>query len=104
LPDFDKRNQARFEESGEIAAGAQLGNAQLDAAGPRLPGPVAIAVALGPAVNALFAIRRAGKRPDLQLHQPLGGNGHHLAQDSGIGGLLSQALQAHHLVGHRSIL
>jgi hypothetical protein len=33
----------------------------------------------------LFAVRRAGQRLDIDLHQPLGGEGDHLAQNIGVG-------------------
>jgi hypothetical protein len=72
------RHPPRLQEAGKIAAGAQLGDAQLDRAGPRLPDPVAVAVALGAAFEALLAVSRAGQRADLHLHQPLGGKADHL--------------------------
>ena len=59
--------------------------AQLDGAGPRLPVPVAITVALGQPQSVLLAIRGAGGGAHLQLHQSLGGS-------------------VHHVVGHRSFL
>ena len=46
----------RLEEAGEVAALPELGNAQLDGAGPRLPVPLAVAVALRKALRALLAI------------------------------------------------
>ncbi len=49
-------------------------------------------------------MRRAGPHPDLHLHQPLGGEGDHLAQEVGVGGLLHQPAKVHHLVGHRRFL
>ena len=69
--------------------------------GPRLPDPVAVAVALDQPLGALLAPGRAGQAAHLQLHQPLGGKADHLAQQIGVGGLLDQAAQGHHLVGHR---
>ena len=52
---------ARLQEAREVAALAQLGDAQLDRAGARLPDPVAVAVALGQPLGALLAIGRAGQ-------------------------------------------
>ena len=93
----------RLEKAGKIAALAQLRDAQLDRSGPRLPSPLAIAVALREPIRAPLAIGRAGQRPDLQLHQPFGGEADHLAQNIGVGGLLHQRAKVHHLVGHRWI-
>jgi hypothetical protein len=70
---------ARLQKAREIAACAKLGNAKLDRAGPRLPVPVAIAVALGQSKAILLAIARAGLRADLQRHQFLGSKADHLA-------------------------
>src|SRR5690606_10429381 len=47
------------------------------------------------------AISGAGGRTHLHLHQPLGGKADHLAQEIGVGGLLHQRAQVHHVVGHR---
>ena len=56
---------ARLEEAREVAALAQLGDAQLDRAGPGLPVPVAIAVALGQPVggSSRREPRRSARRP-----------------------------------------
>ena len=56
---------ARLQEAREVAALAQLRDAQLDRAGPRLPVAVAVAVALDQPLGALLAIapRRSGRRP-----------------------------------------
>ena len=71
------------------------------APGARLPHPVPVAVALDQPLGALLAPGRAGQAAHLQLHQPLGGKADHLAQEIGVRGLLDQAAQGHHLVGHR---
>ena len=93
-----------LQKSREIAAPAQLGDAQFDRAGARFPDPVAIAVAVIEAVGTALAVRGAGHTLDLQLHQPLRGKTHHLAQQLGIRTLLQQHTKAHHLVGHRRVL
>jgi hypothetical protein len=92
---------ARFQEAGEVAAAAQLRDAQLDRAGARLPDPVAVAVAVVDALGAALAMRRAGQALDLELHQALRGEADHLAHQLDIGALLQQRPKAHHLVGHR---
>jgi len=94
---------ARVEEAGEIASLPELGDAQVDRACPRLPGAIAIAVALHHSFAALRAPGSAGDRLHLHLHQPLRGEADHLAEEVRIGGLLDQALQVHHLVGHRDV-
>ena len=94
----------RLQEAGEVAALPQLRDAQLDRAGARLPVALAIAVALGQPLGALLAVAGAGQAAHLQLHQPLGGKADHLPQKIGVGGLLHQRPQVHHLVGHRWFL
>src|SRR5947208_6111447 len=47
---------------------------------------------------------RAGQPLDLQLHQALGGEADHLAQQVGVGTLFQKGTKVHHLVGHRWIL
>ena len=91
---------SRLQETWKVAALAQLGDAQLDRPGSRLPVAIAVAVALGETVGALLAVRGASQRPDLQLHQPLGGEADHLAHNVSVGGLLHERAKAHHLVGH----
>src|SRR5215217_5264201 len=62
---------ARLEERGEVAALAQLRDAQLELAGTRVPPSRAIAVAPGDAVLGSFSVRRADQVGDLGLHQLL---------------------------------
>ena len=63
---------------------------------------ITAAVAVGETVGGIaLAMPGAGQRRHLQLHQPLGGEADHLAQQIGIGTLFQQAAKAHHLVGHR---
>ena len=73
---------ARLQETGEIAAFAQLRDAQLDGAGPGLPIALAIPVAMGDPIDAAFTVRRAGEVLNFQLHQPMRGETDHLAQRS----------------------
>ena len=70
---------ARLQETGKVAAPAQLRNAQFDCACARLPVPVAVAVALDHALGALLAVSCAGQAANFQLHQSLGCKADHLA-------------------------
>src|SRR4029077_17736840 len=94
----------RLQKAREVAALAQLGDAQLDRPGAGLPNPVAIAIAVIDALGAAFAMRGTGQAFDFQLHQALRGKLHHLAQQIGVRTLLQQRAKAHHLVGHRWVL
>src|SRR5579883_197118 len=91
---------ARLQETREVGALAQLGNAQLHRSGARLPVAIAVAVALRQPVRRALAMPGAGLRADLQLHQPLGGEGDHVAKNIRVGGLLHESAKVHHLVGH----
>jgi hypothetical protein len=51
-----------------------FGDAQFDRAGPRLPDPVTIAVALDQTLGILLAVGCSGLAFDFQFHQPLRGN------------------------------
>ena len=59
---------ARLEKAREVAALAQLRDAQLNRASPRLPIAVAIAVSLSQAVRRALAMRRTGAAFNVQLH------------------------------------
>ena len=76
------RHPPRLEKAREIAALAQLGNAQLHRSGARLPVAVAVAVALSQAIGRTFAMRRARAALNIQLHQPLGREADHLGADN----------------------
>jgi len=92
---------AGLQEAREVAAAAQLGDAQFDRPGPGLPITIAIAITLCQTGGALLAVRRACQRADLELHQPLGGKSDHIAQYIRVRGLLHEHTQVHHLVSHR---
>ena len=98
------RHPTRLEEARKVAALAQLRDAQLDGAGAGLPAAVAVAVAMHPPVRAPLAKRGASQPLDLQLHQAMGGKANHLAQEIGVRAVLKLRPQAHHGVGHRSVL
>jgi hypothetical protein len=92
---------ARFQEAGEVAAMAQLGNAQLDGAGAGAPVSVAVAVTLVGALGAAFAWCGAAQRLGLQRHQAFGGKADHLAQERRVGALLEQRAKGDLVIGHR---
>jgi hypothetical protein len=71
----------RLEQAGEVGALAQLRNAQLDGAGPRLPEAITITIALREPLGALLAVAGPGQAGHLQLHQPFGRKADHLAQE-----------------------
>src|SRR5512133_1111693 len=95
---------ARLEEAREVGALPQLRDAPFHRSGPRLPATVAVAVAVDEPLGGLLAPAGAGQPLHLQLHQAMGGKADHLAQKVGVGGLLYQCAQRHHVVGHRSVL
>jgi len=84
-----------------VAAAAQFRDAQLNGAGSALPVALAVAIALVEPALAALAMGGAGQAAHLQRHQPLGGKADHLAQRVGVGRLLEQPAQGHHVVGHR---
>jgi hypothetical protein len=92
---------AGLEERREVAALAQLGDAQLQGAEAGVQGPVAIAVAVVEPVDRALVPRGADQALDVGLHQQLQhrlGNG---AQEVAFSGLLHELGQGHPLLGHR---
>src|SRR5205814_10206006 len=75
----------RLQELGEVAALAQLGDLQLDAAGTRVPRALAVAVAAVDPLGALLVIAGAATPFDIELHEALGHELHHLAQHVDVG-------------------
>ena len=94
----------RLEEAGEVAAAAQLRNVQFHRAGPGLPVAIAVAVALVGPVLAALAVSGAAQCVGLQLHQPLGGEADHLAQQCRVGTLLQKLAKGNLVIGHRGVL
>jgi hypothetical protein len=96
------RRSARLEERREIAAATQLGNLQLDRAGTRLPAPIAIPIARNLALTTALAVAGAAAAFDVEIHEPLGDEGEHLAQHVGVGPLFGELGKCHTEVGgHR---
>ena len=59
----------------------------------------------GAAPDPLFFLAGGpGQGAHLQLHQALGGEANHVAQNICVGGLVDEGAQVHHVVGHRRIL
>ncbi len=98
------RHPARFREAGAVAPLAPLRALQLDRAGPRLPDPVAVAVALRDPGRRTLAGRGPGKALDLKRHRTLDREGDRLAKQVRLGTLRQQRPQGHHVVGgHRGL-
>jgi len=93
-------HSARLQEGREKAAAAQFGDAQLDSAGPRLPVPIVIAVALVAALGRTFARGCGAERLRLQRYQPLGGKADHRAQKTRVGGLLQKRGKRNLVIGN----
>lgn len=91
-------HSARLQKTGKEGALAQLQDAPLDRASPRLPVPIEVAVPLGTAHRALLALGRACSGADLQFHQPFYRKADHLPQQIGVSGLLDEVPQVHHVV------
>jgi hypothetical protein len=90
---FSAMRRAGLEELGEVAAAAQLGDLELDAAGARLPDPLAVAVAaVQPRGGRLLVVAGAAAALDVDLHEALGHELHHLAQHIDVGALLGELI------------
>ena len=92
---------ARFQKAGEVASLPELGDAQLNGPGARLPVTLAVTIALNKPRGRLLAVASTRQAADFHLHQPLGSKGDHIAQNIGVRGLLDQRAQVHHGIGHR---
>ena len=75
---------ARLQKRREVAAVAQLGDGQLDAADPSVPVAGPVAVAVGGPLQAALAQLRANPGADLGVHQLGSHPGHRLAQHIGV--------------------
>src|SRR5260221_5345116 len=102
------RPAARFEQAGEIAAIAHARHAQADAAHPRVPLPLAVAIALPGAPRRALVPLGAYVLPHLHLHERLAEHAHTLSQEVDVLaqlGLAQQLLECHaQLVGHPVLL
>ena len=95
---------ARFADQHPDAAvvGPRLLNP--DGTGAGLPVTFAVAVAMGQAIGRTSTVWGAGEALDIELHQALGGEADHLAQEVGVCRLLQQATEVHGVVGHCRVL
>ena len=78
------RHAPRLQKGREVAALPELGDVQFDGSGPRLPVPVAVAVALVDPLGTAFAGCCTRQMLNLQRHQTLGGKADHLPQQIGV--------------------
>src|SRR5712692_4241048 len=92
---------AGLEKGREVAAAAQLRDAQLDGAGAGLPVSLAVAVALVAPIGAALTGPGAAQALGLQRHQALGRKADHLAQECYIRALLQQRAKGDLVFGHR---
>jgi site-specific DNA recombinase len=92
---------AGLQEAREVGAPPELRDPQLDGPRPGLPVALAVAVALHQPLGAALAMRAAGQLTHLQLHQPLGGEADHLAQEGGVRALLQELPKGNPVIGHR---
>ena len=98
------RAAARLEEAGEVAAGAQPRDGELDLAGAGLPAALAVAVAVRRALRRLLMAAGADLLGDLGLHELAHEPGERLAQNVGVliaHELAYELVQRHALLGHR---
>jgi len=81
---------AGLQELGEVAALAQLRDLQLDAAGAGVPHPLSIAVPAVQPLGVLLVVAGAAAPLDVDLHELLSHELHHLAQHVDVGALLGE--------------
>ena len=90
----------RLQEDREVAALAQLRDLQLDGADARLPGALAIAVALVGALGERSPWAAPVRLSTSSVHHAVGDEGHHLPEEIVVGALLKQRLQGHSVDRH----
>jgi hypothetical protein len=91
-------------EAGEVAAGPQPGDGELDLAGAGLPETLTVAVAVGRALRALLMQIGADPGRDLDLHELAHEPGEALAQNVGVfiaHELAHKLVEAQTRLGHR---
>ena len=92
---------ARLQEGREIRSLAQLGDAQLERAEPRVEAAVAIAVAVIEPIAGALVPPGADQPFDIGFHQNLQHRLRHGSQEIAVAALLQQLGQRHSLLGHR---
>ena len=96
---------ARLEQAREVGPVAELGDLQVDRPDPRIPTPLAVAVALGQsAVRCTFAMVGPDLGAHLGVHHQLAQHRQALTQEVEVavtGGLAQQFQGGHPVIGHR---
>ena len=92
---------ARLQERREVGTLAQLGDAQLQRAEPRVERAVAIAIAVVQPLGAAFVAAGADQPFDIGFHQDLQHRLGHGSQEIAVAALLQQLDKRHSVVGHR---
>ena len=72
---------ARLQESRKVAALAQSRDGEVNSADARLPGPLAVAVAMVDTRGRALAVPGASEALDLHVHHAVGDVGHHLPEE-----------------------
>jgi hypothetical protein len=88
----------------EVAALPQPGDLRPDRPGARIAAAVTAAAATVHPLGVLLVIAGAAARFDIELHQALGYELHHLAQNVNIGSLVGKLGQCHSGGGHLDFL
>ena len=95
---------ARLQERREVAAAAQLRDLERNAASPRLPQTLAVAVAAVLPIATALAVGRPAQVVDVHRHQALDDVGDQVAKEILVGPLLDQLGQCNACLGHRGVL
>src|SRR5262245_23029256 len=97
------RSSSRLQEGWKVRALPELRDRQLDRAGSRLPGPLAIAIALVHSGSGALPVGRARQSLYFQLHHAVGDEADHLPEEIFIRALLNECLQRHSVDRHGSL-
>jgi hypothetical protein len=95
---------ARLQKAGEVRSLAQLRDAQIERAEPRLQRPVAITVAIGQSTVTAFVPSAADQGLDIGVHNDPQHRLRQCTQEIAVVGLLYRFDQRHSVVGHRDLL
>lgn len=95
---------ARLQKAGKIRSLAQLRDAQVERAEPRLQRSVAITIAIGQSTVRAFMPAGADQRFDIGVHDDLQHGLRQRTQEIAVVGLLDGFDQRHSVVGHRGLL
>ena len=90
----------RLQEGWKVRALPELRDGELDRPGARLPGALAIAVALIDALRRAFAMGGADEAFDVHVHHAVGEEGDHLPEEIGVRALFNELFQDDPVDGH----